>query len=59
MASVEEFVKAPSEDVLNLFVMQHFKIGDVDKQIKKNKFPSIVRNWLIENKRFHIEKTQD
>lgn len=56
MASVEEFVKAPSEDVLNLFVKQqlwelveHFKIGDVDKRIKKNELRSIVRNWLIEN----------
>jgi len=56
MTSVEEFIKAPSEDVLNSFVKQqlwelveHFKIGDVDKKIKKNELRSIVRDCLIEN----------
>lgn len=56
MTSVVEFVKAPSEDVLHLFVKQqlwelveHYKIAVVDKRIKKNELRSIVRDWLIEN----------
>lgn len=56
MASVDEFIKAPSDNVLDLFVKQqlwelveHFKISDVDKRVKKREHRSIVRNWLIES----------
>lgn len=56
MASIEEFIKAPSEEKLNSFVKQqlwdlveHFKIGEVDKKTRKKELRSVIKNWLCRN----------
>nr|XP_055062771.1 uncharacterized protein LOC129445823 [Misgurnus anguillicaudatus]XP_055062772.1 uncharacterized protein LOC129445823 [Misgurnus anguillicaudatus] len=56
MASIEEFIKAPSEEKLNSFVKQqlwdlveHFKISEVDKKTRKKELRSVVKNWLCKN----------
>lgn len=56
MSSIEEFIKDPSEEILNSFVKQQlwelvddFKISKVDKKIQKKELCSVVKNWLCEN----------
>lgn len=55
MASVEEFVKAPTEGLLNLLpkgqlwaLVEHYEIGELDKRLKKNELKTILRAKLLE-----------
>ncbi len=56
MSSIKAFIKDPSEDLLNYFVKQqlwelvdHFKISEIDKKIRKKELRSVVKDWLCEN----------
>ncbi len=56
MSSIKEFIKNPSEELLNSFVKQqlwelvdHFKISEIDKKIRKKELRSVVKDWLCEN----------
>lgn len=55
MASIESFIKSPSEGLLNVLskgqlweLVEHYGIGDVDKRLKKNELKTVLKVKLSE-----------